>query len=87
MKSTMITVLKITILVILFLWIVAVFTDYFMVRKGKEPLFCLSETVTNYKDGNSTICTGVGYKAIRYNRTCLTATEFGPFTIEERQCE
>lgn len=87
MKKTLITILKVVILVVLFVWIVIVFTDYFRVRNSKDPMFCLSEETKNYEDGTNTICNGLGYKAIRYNRTCLTATEFGPFIIKERQCE
>ena len=87
MKKTIFLILKITILVILFAWIIIVFTDYFRVRQGNNPMFCLSEETKQYEDGSNYICTGLGYKMIKYNRTCLSATEFGPFIIKERQCE
>ena len=87
MKKTIITILKIMVLVILFIWIVMVFTDYFRVRDGNDPLFCLSNETIEYKDGSNYICNGLGYKMIRYDRECLKATEFGPFFIKERQCE
>lgn len=64
-----------------------VFTDYFRVRNGNDPLFCLSNKKIEYKDGTNYICNGLGYKMIRYDRKCLAATEFGPFFIKERQCE
>lgn len=86
MKKRMITLLKIFILVFLFCWIVIVFTDYFRVRNSKDPMFCISKVTKDYSDGSNTICTGLGYKMIRYNRDCLSATEFGPFLIKERQC-
>ena len=87
MMKKLIFILKITILVVLFIWIVMVFTDYFRVRNSKDPIFCVSKNTKTYADGTNYICSGVGYKAIRYNRTCLTAAEFGPFMIKERQCE
>lgn len=88
MKNKVVFVLKILILVLLFCWIVVVFSDFFrVVHQGKEPMFCLSKTVNNYEDGSTTICVGVGYKAIKYERTCISATEFGPFIIKERQCD
>lgn len=86
MKKKLIFVLKILILVILFCWIVMVFTDYFRARNNNEPMFCVSEKTIDYPDGSTYICTGLGYKMIRYNRSCMSATEFGPFVIKERQC-
>lgn len=86
-KKIIITILKVLILFILFGWVVLVFTDYFRVTSGKDPLFCISEKTTNYPDGANYTCTGLGYKMIRYNRACMSATEFGPFLIKERQCE
>lgn len=87
MKNKLIFILKITILVVLFIWIVIVFTDYFRVRFNKQPIFCISKETIDYEDGSSFICKGLGYKSIRYNRTCMSATEFGPFFIKERQCK
>lgn len=87
MKKNLILILKITIIVCIFCWIVMVFTDYFRVRQTKEPVFCLSKTEQKYNDGTTTICTGLGYKVIKYNRDCLNASEFGPFIIKERTCE
>lgn len=86
MKDKLIFVLKILILVLIFLWIVVVFTDYFRVRQNKNPMFCISEVEHEYEDGTTYICTGLGYKMIRYNRSCLSASEFGPFIIKERSC-
>ena len=87
MKKTFITILKVVVLVVIFIWIVMVFTDYFRVRQHKSPMFCLSEVINDYEDGSTSICNGFLYKAIRYERNCLTATEFGPFLIKERTCE
>ena len=87
MKKIIITVLKVIILVFLFAWIVIVFTDFFRVKGGKDPMFCISEETKTYNDGTNYICHGLGYKMIKYTRSCLTATEFGPFIIKERTCE
>ncbi len=87
MKKVILTILKVAILVFLFVWIVMVFTDYFRVRNGYDPMFCLSEETKAYEDGSNHFCNGLGYKMIRYERECLSATEFGPFFIKERQCE
>ena len=86
MKNKALLILKIVIVIVLFVWIVVVFSDYFRVRGGKDPMFCLSNTVKDYEDGSTKICVGAGYKAIKYERECLNATEFGPFVISERQC-
>lgn len=88
MKKLIITTIKIAVLVFLFIWIVIVFTDYFRVRNGNDPMFCLSEQIKDYDDGTTYICTGLGYKMIRYNRTkCQPATVFGPFIIKDNYCE
>ena len=87
MKKTLIVVLKVAILTFLFFWIVMVFTDYFRVRQNKNPMFCISEVEHTFEDGSTYICTGLGYKMIRYNRDCLAASEFGPFMIKERTCD
>lgn len=87
MKSTLVVILKVTILTFLFFWIVMVFTDYFRVRQNKNPMFCINESINEYEDGSTYVCTGLGYKMIRYNRDCLSASEFGPFLIKERTCE
>lgn len=88
MKKVIITILKVVILIALFAWIVIVFTDYFRVKNSKDPMFCLSHVIKDYEEGSTTICNGLGYKVYQYNRgTCITATEFGPFFIQERQCE
>ncbi len=85
-KNKTILIIKIVIVAVLFVWVVLVFSDYFRIRTGKDPMFCLSNTVKEYEDGSTKICVGIGYKAIKYDRKCLNATEFGPFVISERQC-
>ena len=87
MKKTILTILKILFLLAILIWIILVFVDYFQVKKGEKPTYCLKEQINEYADGSNTICVGLGYKTIYYNRECLKATEFGPFFIQERQCD
>ena len=39
-----------------------IITDYTLVKKDKEPMFCLKREVKEIPNGNTTICTGLGYK-------------------------
>ena len=87
MKNKLIVGIKLMILIFFFCWLLMGFYDYFRVRRDLDPLFCLSEKTNDYLDGSNYICTGMGYKMIRYNRSCLSATEFGPFLLKERKCE
>ena len=86
MKDKIMLVLKIVVLIILFVWIVIVFSDYFRVRQEKNPMFCISEEEHEYNDGTTYICKGIGYKVIYYNRECLAARQFGPFFVQEKVC-
>lgn len=84
MKKTIMTILKVVFLLVLFAWICLVFTDYFRARKDEKPLVCLKEETKVYDDGTVYQCTGLGYKMFKYERASITATEFGPFFIQER---
>ena len=75
---------KILLVIILALWIVVVFVDYFRNSDGKDPRFCIKTEVKKYSDGEVYICTGLGYKAYRYERKSIGGTAFGPFFIKER---
>lgn len=87
-KKIVIFVLKIIVLLALLLWVIMVFTDYFRVTKRQDPLFCVSKVIKDYEDGSTYICSGIGYKMIKYNRDCMPkATEFGPFLIKEKDCK
>ena len=87
MKDKTKVIVKVVVLVILLGWIIMVFTDYFRVREEKEPLFCISKKENKYDDGTTTVCTSIGYKVIKYDRECLSASEFGPFIIKEKICD
>ena len=45
MKKVLITILKVVVLLLILLWIIMVFMDYFRVKNGDKPLYCLSEQV------------------------------------------
>ncbi len=59
-------------------------TDFIMVRSDEKPVFCIDEVTHEFDDGTVYECTGLGYKIYDYNRTSITAYEFGPFFIEMR---
>ena len=78
-------IVKIVILAFIIVWIICFFIDYFRARQMKDPVFCINEVTKEYDDGNVYICTGLGYKMYRYNRSSIkTNLEFGPFFIKER---
>ena len=85
MKKGIIFLLKILILVLITVWVVIVCIDYFRTKDEKAPKFCLYETTHNYQDGITYECVGFGYKVYKYKRLSITATEFGPVFIKERQ--
>ena len=85
MKNGLKTFLKIMVLILLATWVVIVCYDFFRVKDEKKPKFCVYETVHKYDDGQTYECVGLGYKVFKYKRTALTATEFGPIFISERQ--
>ncbi len=87
MKKAFPIIVKSLVLLLILAWIILVFVDYFQVKNGKKPFYCLKEQTVEYADGSNTICVGLGYKTIYYNRACLKATEFGPFFIQERKCD
>lgn len=84
MKRVIITSIKVLIILIIVAWISIIFVDYFKAKDDKAPKFCISEETKTYDDGTVYICTGIGYKVINYNRKSISAVEFGPFFIKER---
>ena len=84
MDRTIGKIIKILLVVLLIGWVSLVLTDYIRNSNGKDPIFCLKRTTKKYSDGKVYICTGLGYKSIRYDRKSIDAIEFGPFFINER---
>ena len=85
MKKVLTIFLKIMVLVCLVVWVSIVCYDFFKVKAEKYPKFCLSEYTHHYDDGITYECVGLGYKVFKYKRFSITATEFGPIFISERQ--
>ena len=85
MKKVLTVIFKILILLAIVSWVIVVCYDFFQVKKEKNPKFCIYETVHKYDDGETYECVGLGYKVYKYRRYTLTATEFGPIFISERQ--
>ncbi len=84
-KSTIRTIIKIIILVVIIAWIGLFFIDYFRARNKQTPLICLKEETKEYEDGTVYSCTSLGYKMYVYNRKSISASmEFGPLFIKER---
>ncbi len=78
-------IIKVLFLLVIVFWIVCFLIDYTRVRRMEDPMFCINKTTKEYSDGKVYICTGLGYKSYRYERTSINAKiEFGPFFIKER---
>ena len=86
-KSTFQKVMNIILWVILIGWMVIVLIDFYNVNKKEEPFFCIKENTEKYDDGTVYSCLGVGYKVYRYERSCFSAIEFGPFWSKDRSLE
>ena len=84
MKKVLVNILKILIILLVIMWICILFLDYFNTHQGKEPKFCIKEETKVYDDGTVYICTGLGYKLYKYDRKSISAFEFGPFFLQER---
>ena len=84
MRRIVENITKILLIILLIGWVSIVFTDYFRNVDGKDPIFCLKEETKKYSDGEVYICTGLGYKAFRYERKSIDGTAFGPFFIKEK---
>ncbi len=79
-------VIQILIIVLIIGWLALVVIDFLAVKDNKDPKFCLSIKDIEYADNKTTnVCTGLGYKVYKYyENDKLTATEFGPFFIKDR---
>ena len=84
MKKIISIIFKVLVILAIIAWVGIIFVDYFKATSTGEPIFCIKEETKNYNDGSVYICTGLGYKMIRYDRKSISAVEFGPFFIQER---
>ena len=82
-------IIQIVLIVIILGWLGLVIYDFLNVRSDKDPKFCIKNTTVNYDEGKKTeICTALGYKVLKYYEDDqLTATEFGPFFIKDKNAQ
>ena len=85
MKKVIGNIFKFLIILLIIAWVYLIAADYFRVQRGEYPKFCINETTKTYEDGTVYGCIGLGYKVFHYERASITAFEFGPFFIQERQ--
>src|SRR5574344_2162692 len=83
-KSTFQKVMNVVLWIILIVWMAVCLVDFYNVKQEKEPMFTFKNGTTKYSDGNVKWYLGAGYKIYKYNRSCYTAIEYGPFWSEDR---
>jgi hypothetical protein len=54
-----------------------IFIDYLRYKNNDKPLFCFNKEY-QYKDGYTTVCLGIFYKIVSYNRVSIIDNEFIP---------
>ena len=50
------------------IWVI----DFIQVKRDKEPVFCLKETIHTYDDGTVNECVGLGYNVYTYDRRWIS---------------
>ncbi len=74
-----------TIFWVIVILLVAIATfDFYRVRNGKKPMFCIHNEVHEYHDGKTHECIGLGYKVYEYKRNDLHGVEFVSIFAKER---
>ena len=58
--------------------------EFYRIRNGNEPAFCLSKKEHTYSDGKTLECIGILYKVYEYRRTNLHGTEFVSIFSKEK---
>ena len=81
MKKVIARIFWIVVIAFMCLWTF----EFYRVRNGKEPLFCLSNRIYTYVDGVTEECIGLGYKVYEYRRNYLKGTEFVSIFSKERK--
>lgn len=83
-KTTFQKIMNVVLWIILIVWMAVCLVDFYNVKQEKEPMFTFKNGTTKYSDGNVKWYLGAGYKIYKYNRSCYTAIEYGPFWSEDR---
>lgn len=81
MKKVLARIFWIVVIALMCLWTF----EFYRVRNGKDPLFCLSNRIYTYVDGVTEECIGLGYKVYEYRRNYLKGTEFVSIFSKERK--
>ena len=61
--------------------------EFYRIRNGKEPQFCIKKDTHVYIDGTTDVCIGLGYKVYSYDRYNIYGTEFVSIFAKERTLE
>ncbi|MBR1376357.1 MAG: hypothetical protein IJ565_00880 [Bacilli bacterium] len=75
---------KIFWIIVILLMCLATF-EFYRVRNGLKPMFCIKEDTHTYDDGTTNVCIGLGYKVYEYKRNYLHGTEFVSIFAKERE--
>ena len=83
------SIIKILFSLIILVWVGVIVYDLLLFKDNKQMKFCLNEETKNVNGGTTYICTGLGYKAYRYDwpntsQGHYQASDFVPFFINER---
>ena len=81
MKKVLARIFWIIVIALMCLWTF----EFYRVRNGKDPMFCLSNRIYTYVDGVTEECIGLGYKVYEYRRNYLKGTEFVSIFSKERK--
>lgn len=83
MKKILARIFWIVVILFMCLWTY----EFYRVRNGKDPQFCLKNEIMPYSDGVTEKCVGLGYKVYHYRRTELKGREFVSLFAKERKEE
>lgn|SRR5574344_630785 len=80
MKKVLSFIFWLIVIVLMCLWTY----EFYRVRNGLDPQFCIKNNTHTYADGVTTECIGIGYKVYKYDRYQLYGTEFTSIFAKER---
>ena len=83
-RSVISRIINVILWIVLLLWIAVCLIDFYNVKKGNDPKFCITKETITYSDGTVDSCLGAGYRVYVYNRNSYKAREFGPFWRKDR---
>ena len=66
MKINIVNILKISIIVLIILWVGLLTFDYIKAQNNQKPLICLSEKNIELSAGSYYVCNSFGYKYYEY---------------------